>query len=413
MGGCDKEGTVKNYGVFRGGRVTGWFILLLVSGVIAATFCGCGKRKEAASQAPPVEVAEVVQRDVPVILEWVAATDGSVNASIRPQVSGYLIKQNYKEGDFVRKGQVLFQIDPRLFQAALEQAQGQLAQQQASWTTAKANLDRIKPLAAQNAVSRKDLDDATGQEQSAYASVLSARAAVDKAKLDLGFTRVTSLIDGVAGIAKAQIGDLVGSSQATELTTVSTVDPIKVYVPVSEQQYLKATEGGRNKTSKSVLELVLSDGSVYPHTGEFTFADRQVDPSTGTIKIASLFPNPNNLLRPGQFAKVRARIATRKGALLVPQRAVTELQGSYLVAVVGPGNKIDMRPVEVGERVDSLWVISKGLKPGEKVVVEGGQKVKQGMPVIPKLFVPQASAGAGPSGQGVAGATAPPAAGKR
>jgi membrane fusion protein (multidrug efflux system) len=341
-----------------------------------------------------VEVTEVVQKDVPVVIEWVAATDGSVNASIRPQVSGYLIKQNYKEGDFVRKGQVLFQIDPRLFQAALEQAQGQLAQQQASWTTAKANLDRIKPLAAQNAVSRKDLDDATGQEQSAYASVLSARAAVDKAKLDLGFTKVTSLIDGVAGIAKAQIGDLVGSSQATELTTVSTVDPIKVYVPVSEQQYLKATEGGRKQT-RSVLELVLSDGSVYPHTGEFTFADRQVDPSTGTIKVASLFPNPNNLLRPGQFAKVRATIGTRKGALLVPQRAVTELQGSYLVAVVGPGNKIDMRPVEVAERVDSLWVISKGLKPGEKVVVEGGQKVKQGMPVIPKPFVPPAPAAAG------------------
>ena len=398
MGDCDKGGNVKNDGVFSGGfrgkGVTRRFVLLVVCGVFAAHFCGCGKRKEAAPQAPPVEVTEVVQKDVPVVIEWVAATDGSVNASIRPQVSGYLIKQNYKEGDFVRKGQVLFQIDPRLFQAALDQAQGQLAQQQASWTTAKANLDRIKPLAAQNAVSRKDLDDATGQEQSAYASVLSARAAVDKAKLDLGFTRVTSLIDGVAGIAKAQIGDLVGSSQATELTTVSTVDPIKVYVPVSEQQYLKATEGGRKKT-KSVLELVLSDGSVYPHTGEFTFADRQVDPSTGTIKVASLFPNPHNLLRPGQFAKVRATIGTRKGALLVPQRAVTELQGSYLVAVVGPGNKIDMRPVEVGERVDSLWVISKGLKPGEKVVVEGGQKVKQGMPVIPKPFVSPAPAAAG------------------
>jgi membrane fusion protein (multidrug efflux system) len=389
---------VKNDGVFSGGfrgkGVARRFFLLLVCGVIAAHFCGCGKRKEATPQAPPVEVAEVVQKDVPVIIEWVAATDGSVNASIRPQVSGYLIKQNYMEGDFVRKGQVLFQIDPRMFQAALEQAQGQLAQQQASWTTAKANLDRIKPLAAQNAVSRKDLDDATGQERSAYASVLSARAAVDKAKLDLGFTKVTSLIDGVAGIAKAQIGDLVGSSQATELTTVSTVDPIKVYVPVSEQQYLKATEGGR-KQAKSVLELVLSDGSTYPHTGEFTFADRQVDPSTGTIKVASLFPNPHNLLRPGQFAKVRATIGTRKGALLVPQRAVTDLQGSYQVAVVGPGNKIDIRPVEVGERVDSFWVISKGLKPGEKVVVEGGQKVKQGMPVIPRPFVPPAPAAAG------------------
>jgi membrane fusion protein (multidrug efflux system) len=395
----------------RGARENRWFFLLVWCGVFAAVFCGCGRGKTPAPKELTVEVADVVQKDVPVVIEWIASTDGSVNAVIRPQVSGYLIKQNYKEGDVVRKGQVLFQIDPRLFQSALEQAQGQLAQQQARWTTAKANLARIKPLAAQNAVSQKDLDDATGQEQDTHAAVLAARAAVDKARLDLGFTRVTSLIDGVAGIAKAQIGDLVGPSQINELTTVSTVDPIKVYVPISEQQYLKAAETGKDKGGKTVLHLILSDGSVYPHTGEFTFADRQVDPATGTIKVASLFPNPNNLLRPGQFAKVRATIATRKGALLAPQRAVTELQGTYLVAVVGPGNRIDMRPVEVAERVDSLWVITKGLKPGEKVVVEGIQKVKQGMPVVPKPFVPPPASGS--SAQPADGPAAAAPAGKR
>jgi membrane fusion protein (multidrug efflux system) len=337
---------------------------------------------------------------MPVVVEWVAAIDGSVNAVIRPQVSGYLIKQLYKEGDLVRKGQVLFQIDPRLFQAALDQAQAQLAQQNARWTTAKANLARIKPLAAQNAVSQKDLDDATGQEQDAHAAVLSARAAVDRARLDLGFTRVTSLIDGVAGIAKAQIGDLVSPNQPNELTTVSTLDPIKVYVPVSEQQYLKATEGGTN-SGAATLELILADGSVYPHKGRFTFADRQVDPATGTIKVASLFSNPRNILRPGQFARVRATIATLKGALLVPQRAVSELQGTYLLAVVGADGKVDMRPVQVGERFESMWVIEKGLKPGEKVIVEGLQKVKQGMTVMTKPFAPQA-------GTGSSGNPAPP-----
>lgn len=354
---------------------------------------GCGKPKTEAPPPPVVEVVDVIQRDVPISLEWVASTDGSVNATIRAQVSGYLTKQYYKEGDFVKKGQLLFQIDPRLFQATLEQSKGQLALQQAQWTTAKANLKRIKPLAEQNAVSQKDLDDATGQEQATHAAVIAAQAAVDKARLDLGFTKVTSLIDGIAGIAKAQTGDLVGPGQIEELTTVSTVNPIKVYVPVSEQQYLKAMDERSKRAEKAVLEMILSDGSIYPHKGEFTFADRQVDPNTGTIKIASLFPNPGNLLRPGQFARVRAQIGIASDALLVPQRAVVDIQGTYQVAVVGPGNKVDIRPVEVGERVDSLWIISKGLKAGEKIVVEGVQKVKQDMPVVPKPFVPQEHAG--------------------
>jgi len=234
--------------------------------------------------------------------------------------------------------------------------------------------------------------------------VLSARAAVDRAKLDLGFTRVTSLIDGVAGIAKAQIGDLVSPNQPNELTTVSTLDPIKVYVPVSEQQYLKTTEGDAS-SGAAILELILADGSVYPHKGRFTFADRQVDPATGTIKVASLFSNPRNILRPGQFARVRATIATLKGALLVPQRAVSELQGTYLLAVVGDDGKVDMRPVQVGERFESMWVIEKGLKPGEKVIVEGLQKVKQGMSVMTKPFAPQT--GTGSSGNPPPGPAAP------
>lgn len=385
---------------FRAGRGIRRTIVLSLLAVFSAYCFGCRPGAPPAPKAPVFEAAEAIQRDMPVVVEWVAAIDGSVNAVIRPQVSGYLIKQLYKEGDLVRKGQVLFQIDPRLFQAALDQAQAQLAQQNARWTTAKANLARIKPLAAQNAVSQKDLDDATGQEQDAHAAVLSARAAVDRARLDLGFTRVTSLIDGVAGIAKAQIGDLVSPNQPNELTTVSTLDPIKVYVPVSEQQYLKATEGGTN-SGAATLELILADGSVYPHKGRFTFADRQVDPATGTIKVASLFSNPRNILRPGQFARVRATIATLKGALLVPQRAVSELQGTYLLAVVGSDGKVDMRPVQVGERFESMWVIEKGLKPGEKVIVEGLQKVKQGMTVMTKPFAPQA-------GTGSSGNPAPP-----
>jgi membrane fusion protein (multidrug efflux system) len=362
---------------------------LFVIFMCAALFLtGCKKEQKAAPAPPAVEVVNVIQKDVPVYTEWVATTDGFVNATIRAQVQGYLIKQNYREGDYVKKEQVLFEIDPRMFQAALEQARGQLAQQQARWDTARANLKRIKPLAEQNAVSQKDLDDATGQEHAAHASVISAQAAVDKAQVDLGFTKVTSLIDGIAGLAKAQIGNLVGPGSTEELTTVSTIDPIKVYIPVSEQEYLKAVEAGKtqDKGPRIPLELILSDGSIYPYKGEFFFADRQVDVKTGTIKVASLFKNPGNLLRPGQFARVRATIRVRKGALLVPQRAVTELQGNYLVAVVGTDNKADIRPVKVAERVDTLWVIEAGLKPGERVVAEGVQKVRQGMPVQPKPF---------------------------
>lgn len=374
-------------------------VAMILFGSTLLLLSGCKKEQKAAPQPSEVEVVTVAQKDVPIYSEYVGTADGLVNATIRAQVQGYLIKQNYKEGDLVRKGQILFEIDPRTFVAAVEQAKGQLAAQQARWDTATANLKRIKPLAALNAVSQKDLDDATGAEQAAHAAVIAAQAAVDKAELDLGFTKVTSLIDGIAGIAKAQIGNLVGPGAAEELTTVSTVNPIKVYAQISEQEYMKAMEKKRQATHMA-LELILTDGSIYPHKGEFAFADRQVDVQTGTIKVAALFANPNNLLRPGQFAKIRAMTDMKEGALLIPQRAVSEVQGRYMVAVVGPENKVDIRTVQVGEQIGSDRIISDGLKPGEKVVAEGIQKVKKDQPVAPKPFAPQKPAAtAGDSGK--------------
>ena len=362
------------------------FFKIAVYGVIALTLLsGCSKGPKEAPPPPVVEVTTVIQKDVPVYREWIGTLDGMVNATIRAQVQGYLIKQNYREGDLVKKGQVLFEIDPRTFQAALEQAKGQLEAQQARWTTAKANLARVKPLAEQNAVSKKDLDDAIGTEHSARAAVLSAQANVDKVQLDLGFTKITSPLDGIAGLAKAQIGNLVGPGGMEELTTVSTVNPIKVYIQVSEQEYLQSARNvDRRRDDKQLAGLILADGSTYSHRGAFGFADRQVDVKTGTMRVAAIFPNPNNFLRPGQYGRVRVAISILKDALLVPQRAVMEIQGKYMVAVVGTDNKADIRPVKPGERIDNLWVILEGLKPGESVVVEGIQKVRQGMPVTPK-----------------------------
>lgn len=359
------------------------FFKITVYSVIALTLlAGCSKGPK---EAPPpaVEVMTVIQKDVPIYREWIATLDGMVNATIRAQVQGYLIKQNYREGDLVRKGQVLFEIDPRPFQAALEQAKGQLEVQQARWTTAKVNLARIKPLAEEDAVSKKDLDDSIGVEQSARAAVIAAQAVVDKAQLDLGFTKITSPVDGIAGLAKTQIGNLVGPGGMEELTTVSTVNPIKVYFQISEQEYL---QGGRDmeRVGKLSAELILTDGSVYPQKGSFAFADRQVDIKTGTMKVAAVFPNPGNFLRPGQYGRIRVASSVRKDALLVPQRSVAEIQGRYMVAVVGADNKVDIRPVKTAERVDDLWVILEGLKPGERVVVAGIQKVRPGMLVTPE-----------------------------
>jgi len=382
-------------------------LISIVMGLVFLLIAGCGKReKKKDISLPIVQVVQVVRQDVPVYTEWIGTTDGKVNATIRAQVQGYLIKQHYREGDFVRKGQILFDIDPRPFQAALDQAKGQLEEQQAQWATARVNLARIAPLAEQNAISKKDRDDARGLEQAAHASVISAQAVVEKAKLDVGFTKITSPVDGIAGIAKAQIGNLVGPGLIEELTTVSTLDPIKVYVSVGEQEYLQIVGKGGSSFKNIPLELILSSGSVHPYKGYFALADRQVDVNTGTIKLEAFFSNPGNIIRPGQFAKVRAKSKIKKNAILIPQRAVTELQGDYQVDVLDSGNKIEIRSVKPAERIDNLWVIDEGLKPGEKVVVEGVQKVSQGMAVNPQPYV-QSVNGALSAGQQKSGQSGP------
>jgi membrane fusion protein, multidrug efflux system len=362
--------------------------------------CACETGKQTAAPSPPeVAVAEVVQRDVPIVNEWVGSADGLINATIRAQVTGYLIKREYSEGDPVKKGDVLFEIDPRPFRNSLDQAEGTLAQLDAQYRNTEATLARVKPLVAQNALSKKDLDDATGAERSAGAAVVAARAVVEKARLDLGFTRIISPIDGIAGIAKAQVGDLVGPSQGGELTTVSTIDPIKVYYTINEQAYIELTRrfssaAGLNRERKMDVELILGDGSSYPYKGRFYAIDRQIDVRTGTLRVAATFPNPHRLLRPGQFVRVRVLSGTRRGALLIPQRAVMEFQGSYQVAVVGPDNRVDVRQVRPGERIGALWMIDAGLNPGERIVAEGVGKVRQGIVVTPKPYaLPSTAAG--------------------
>jgi len=268
----------------------------------------------------------------------------------------------------------------------VDAAKGSLAQAEARWETAKATLQRVRPLAEKNAVSKKDLDDATGAELSARAAVTSAQAQLEEAQLNLGFTRITSPVAGIAGIAKAQIGNLVGPGQIQELTSVSTVDPIKVYFSISEQEYMDFRKGtdmqeAGNRREALPLEMILAGGTVYPHKGRISLADRQVDVKTGTLRLGALFPNPGNLLRPGQYALIRATMATKKGALLVPQRAVTEMQGKFLIGVVGADNVVDVRTVTPAERIGSLWIIDKGLKPGETIVAEGVQKVRSGVRV--------------------------------
>lgn len=357
---------------------------------------GCGTRGRSAVSGPPpdVQVAAVVQRDVPVYHEYIATLDGFVNAQIQPQVSGYLIRQNYQEGAVVRKNQVLFKIDPRPFQAVLDQARAQLANAEAQLGKTQLDVQRDTPLAKERAIAQSQLDNDIQANLAAKASVKAAQAAVEQAELNLEFTNVRSLVDGIAGIATGQVGNLVGPQ--TLLTTVSQLDPIKAYFVVSEQQYLdfikrNPTAAARQAVEKNLaLDLILADRSTYPHKGRFYFADRQVDIQTGAIRLAGLFPNADNILRPGEFGRVRFVSYVRPSALLVPQKSVVELQGSYLVAVVGDDNKVALRPVKVGERVGALWIVDEGLKPGERVVVEGVQKTRDGMLVKPTLTVASA-----------------------
>lgn len=389
------------------------FTLLIVAGLTATS--GCARKAETAPSMPPpaVGVTDVVQRDVPTYGNWVATLDGYVNANIQPQVSGYLIKQDYREGSYVHKGDVLFEIDPRPFQAVLDQAKGQLAQAngqlaqgQAQAALAEINVNRDKPLAQAHAIAQSQLDNdvqSLAQAQALVstnkASIASAQAAIEQAELNLGFTKVRSLVNGIAGIAQTQIGNLV--SQSTVLTTVSQVNPIKVYFPISEQEYLHIADkvkagavgdflGSRNTVP---LQLTLSNNTVYPQSGKIIFADRQVDSQTGTIRMVGAFPNPGNILRPGQFGKITAMTGFERGALLVPQRAVAELQGRYQLAVLGPGNKVNVRTVSVGERVGEMWIIKEGLKPGERVISEGTSKVRDGAVVNPSTDRSQTAGG--------------------
>jgi membrane fusion protein (multidrug efflux system) len=339
-------------------------------------------------------VAPVLQQDVPVAQEWIGSLDGFVNAQIRAQVSGYLLKQDYREGTLVHRGDPLFEIDPRPFAAALSQAEGQLAQMQAQLGKAQLDEKRYTPLAAERAISQQELDDAVQARLSAQAQVVSAQAAVDQARLNLGFTHIESPVDGIAGLIQAQIGDLVGPTTGP-LTTVSTVDPIKAYFPISEQAYLGFR--GRDPAAPSFptgikFDLLLTDGSKYPEAGALFAVDRQVDLNTGTLRVAALFPNPHGLLRPGQFARVRAVVTELKGALLVPQRALSELQGGYQLATVDAANRVHLVNVTVGPAVGALTVITTGLQPGGRVVVEGLQKVKEGGVVTPRPYpMPEAA----------------------
>lgn len=364
--------------------------LLLVYLLVGIIF-GCD-RKEVESTPPPPEVlvAEVVQKDVPIYGEWVGTTVGFVNAQIRARIQGYLLSRNYTEGSVVKAGDLLFTIDPRPYKAALDQAKAELARAEAAFKKSLLDVKRNTPLAAEGAISQKELDDARQASAANRASVASARAKLDNAQLNYGWTRITSPINGIAGIATSQIGDLI--LENTSMTTVSQVDPIKVNFPISEKEYLKLADriekaGGQEQFNPSHdLQLILANGSVYPHKGRAVLADRQVDVKTGTITIVSYFPNPGNLLRPGLFAKVRIPIETRPGGLLVQQRAIQELQGTYQVAVIGEENKVAFRKVTLGPRIDSLWLIDEGLQPGEMVVVEGLLKVREGMMVTPKTI---------------------------
>jgi membrane fusion protein, multidrug efflux system len=359
----------------------------------------CGRRDPQPPPPTEVSVAPVVQKDVPVMSEWIGTLDGSVNADIRPKVEGYLLRQFYKEGQFVRAGAPLFEIDPRQFRAALEQAQGAVGQADALLAKSTKDVERFTPLTAERAISQQELDNALAAQRNAQAALASARAAVDQAALSLGWTKVTSPIDGIVGIAKAQVGDLVNGQ--TVMTTVSTVDPIRVTYGISEREYLRFAPSINRPNYATTqrgpfLELVLDDGSVYPQQGRAVLVDREVDVKLGTMTVRGFFPNPGNILRPGEFAKVRASLETKTGALLVPQRAIIELQGGFRVAVVGADNKVEMRNVEPGEKTGALWIIDKGLRPGENVVVSGLQYVRPGSPVKPKL-VPAEPASPEPS----------------
>ncbi len=366
-------------------------VFLMSIMVAAIATAGCGGKHEAPPPPPAdVVVATVEAKDVAVHSDWVGTTDGSVNAQIRARVQGYLESQNYREGTVVAPGTLLFTIDARPYRVALDAAKGDLGRADAQLTKTQQDVARYTPLAKEAAISQQELDDAVQANRAAKAAVDSARAGVEKAQLDVDWTQLKSPIGGVAGISVAQVGDLIGEN--TVLTTVSQLDPIKVSFPVSEQEYLRYADRIQLDGSQrqGTLELVLADGAVYPERGTATVANRQVDVKTGTLLVVSLFPNPRNLVRPGQYAKVRAAMETKRDAVVVPQRAVQEVQGTYQVAVVGAENKVSIRSVKTGARIDNAVIIEEGLASGERIVVDGLQRVRDGAVVNPKPVEPAA-----------------------
>jgi len=358
--------------------------LVLAAASITIFLFSCAEKAAPPPPPPEVQVTATVQRDVPIYVEFVGQTRGAKEVEVRSRVEGYLETVNFEEGSFVRKGQPLYTIDPRPFREALAQARGQLAQAEAQLGKARDDVLRYKPLVDQNAIPRQDYDTAVSLQEAARASVEAARAVVNQAELNLGFTRITAPMSGLIGKTEINPGNLVGR-QVTLLTSISDIDPIHVRFSISEQEYLRFIKGREEKTARREkgvpLELILADGLVHPYEGRVVFAERTIDPTTGTLQLEASFPNPDRTLRPGLFARIRAAVEIRKGAVLVPQKAVQELQATYNVAVIGSDDKVEIRPVIPGPRVDSMWVIDKGLKPGERVIVEGLQKVRPGMTV--------------------------------
>ena len=384
-------------------------IIGIVSLLLA--LAACEKKEEKPKAAPPeVLVSEVLQQRVPIYTEWVAQLNGPVNAEITPKVQGYLLKQVYPNGFFVRKGELLFELDPRQYEATLDEVKAQVAVAEANLAKVDTDVARDTPLAAQNAIPLKQLDNDLASQKSLQALVLAAKAAQQNAELNVAWTKVYSPIDGIAGVASSQVGDLVGTS--TKMATISQVNPIWAYFNISESIYLtfasdvtKLISGkvGRNSTRKTPVEFIQANGEPYPAQGYFIYVNRQVGTATGTIQVAAEFPNPDAVLRPGGFGRVRFQMGDAQDALLVPQAAVIEVQTDYQVIVVTPDNKAVFRPVKVGDRIGPNWIVTEGLKPGEMVVVQGIQKVqqfaaaapelaKQGVPVVPKPYVAQTAA---------------------
>lgn len=374
--------------------------ILLLCSVVLVTASACSPAPQPAPPPPPeVQVAVPIQRDVPVSMELVGQAVGFQDVEIRARVEGFLDSMAFTEGSLVRKGQLLYQIDPKPLQAALANAKANLATSQARLERTINDVKRLTPLAAQQAVSQQELDNATAQRDAATAQVDAGRAAVEKAEFDLSYTTITSPIDGLIGTTKVKAGNLVGRGESTLLVTISQIDPILFRAGIAEAEYLRIARRVQDQraagkvTEPTPIQLILSDGTVHPHLGRLDAVERNIDAATGTIALQIKFDNPERLVRPGQFGRVKFDVDTRKGALLIPQRAVQELQNLYNVAVVGPDNKVRFRTVKVGPREGTLWVIEEGLKPGERVIVEGLQRVGEGMAVAPKP-VPAEAAGA-------------------